>query len=142
MSAARNLELYDKYRDELLKRQLSNSENFDKAVLSLSTAALGFSLAFLKEITPGAEVKYLLLLKASWFLFGLAIIVTIFTYFLSQAGIKRAIVIAERYYLQGKDESLNEQNKPAILTDTFNAVAGGLFLAGIIATTVFVSINV
>jgi hypothetical protein len=39
-------------RADLLKRQLSNAENYDKAVLSLSTAFLGFSLAFLKDLAP------------------------------------------------------------------------------------------
>jgi len=47
--------VYERTRDDLLKRQLSNAENFDKAILSVSTAALGFSLAFLKDIVPLAE---------------------------------------------------------------------------------------
>jgi len=42
--------LYREYYAELLKRQLSNSENADRAILSVSTAALGFSLAFIKDI--------------------------------------------------------------------------------------------
>ena len=44
------LKLYGETRADLLKRQLSNSENADRAILSVSTAALGFSLAFLKDI--------------------------------------------------------------------------------------------
>ena len=44
--------LYEEYRKDLLARQLSNAQNFDKAVLSLSTAGLGFSLAFIKDIIP------------------------------------------------------------------------------------------
>lgn len=48
----RHLKLYADARADLLKRQLSNSENADRAILSVSTAALGFSLAFLKDIVP------------------------------------------------------------------------------------------
>ena len=36
--------LHDALRDELFKRQLSNSENLDRAILMLSSAGLGFSL--------------------------------------------------------------------------------------------------
>jgi hypothetical protein len=36
--------LHDSLRDELLKRQLSNSENLDRAILMLSSAGLGLSL--------------------------------------------------------------------------------------------------
>ena len=35
------LKLYADARADLLKRQLSNSENADRAILSVSTAALG-----------------------------------------------------------------------------------------------------
>jgi hypothetical protein len=42
--------MYSEVRQDLLKRQFSNAENFDKAILSLSTAGLGFSLAFLKDL--------------------------------------------------------------------------------------------
>jgi len=48
MVSAERQQLYDKYRDELLKRQLSNEDSFDRATLTLSTAALTFSLSFLR----------------------------------------------------------------------------------------------
>ena len=37
-------QMYDKFRDELLKRDLSNTENYDKAILTLSASSLGLSL--------------------------------------------------------------------------------------------------
>jgi hypothetical protein len=37
---------------DLLKRQVSNSENYDRAILSLATLFLGLSFAFLKDIVP------------------------------------------------------------------------------------------
>ena len=56
---AEKLKLLAETRADLLKRQLSNSENYDKAVISLSTAFLGFSLAFLKDLVP--------IHRAEWF---------------------------------------------------------------------------
>lgn len=65
--------IHSETRQDLLKRQLSNAENFDKAILSLSTAGLGFSLAFIKDILPLSNAAHLILLHVSWFLFGAAI---------------------------------------------------------------------
>jgi hypothetical protein len=45
-------ELYERYRDELLKRQLSNSENFDKAILTLSSAGLALYLTAIEHVVP------------------------------------------------------------------------------------------
>ena len=50
--AAEKRRLLTETRADLLKRQLSNSESHDRAVLSLSTVFLGFSLAFLKDFAP------------------------------------------------------------------------------------------
>ena len=41
--------LHDALRDDLFKRQLSNSEMLDKAILSLSSAGIGVSLLYLKS---------------------------------------------------------------------------------------------
>jgi hypothetical protein len=65
--------LYSETRKDLLNRQLSNAENFDKAILSLSTAGLGFSLAFIKGIVPIRGATYLFLLYFSWWMFGITI---------------------------------------------------------------------
>lgn len=62
-------ELYANTRRDLLDRQLSNSEKFDNAILTLSTGALAISLAFIKDIVPLKLAQNLWLLKASWWLF-------------------------------------------------------------------------
>ena len=59
-------EVYANTRKDLLGRQLSNSEKFDNAILTLSTGALGISLAFIKDIVPLKIAQNLWLLKASW----------------------------------------------------------------------------
>ena len=61
-----NQKLLAETRADLLKRQLSNSENYDKAVISLSTAFLGLSLAFLKDLVPIQRAEWLWLLYGSW----------------------------------------------------------------------------
>ncbi len=55
--------LYSETRTDLLKRQLSNAENYDKAVLSLATGVLGFSLVLLKDIVPSTNAEGMWALK-------------------------------------------------------------------------------
>src|SRR6266849_4563171 len=88
--------LYSELRAELFKRQLSNAENYDKAILSLATAVLGFSLVFLKDIASIANAKEVWILQISWFFLALTIVSTLSSFFTSQAGISKQLKYAER----------------------------------------------
>jgi len=133
--------LYEEYRKDLLARQLSNAQNFDKAVLSLSTAGLGFSLAFIKDIIPLMKAAYLGLLLYSWYLFGAAIILTMISFHSSQIGIDRQLILAERYYLKCEADALTK-TKWDTATSWLNRLAGIFFLMAISLTIAFVSINI
>ena len=49
--------LFKETYDELVKKQISNSENFDRSILTLSTSGLGISLAFIKDFVPLATAR-------------------------------------------------------------------------------------
>ena len=65
-------ELYIKQDEELSKRDLSNVENLDKAILSLSSAGLGLSLAFIRNVVPLAQANHVWVLHVSWLIFVLS----------------------------------------------------------------------
>jgi hypothetical protein len=134
-------DLYGETRRDLLTRQLSNSERYDGAILTLSTGALGISLTFIKDIVSVSEAKCLAILMASWWLFGLAIISTVISFLVSQAGINVQLEYAKQYYLDGKDEYLTKTNRPAKATDVINYISGLLFVIGVLLTILFVSAN-
>jgi hypothetical protein len=98
--------LCDQLNAELNKRELSNAENFDKAVLTYSSAGLAFSLAFLKDFLPIAKAAWGWLLYFSWGLFTLSIIATITSYITSQLGIKKERDKGERYYRDKEEGAL------------------------------------
>lgn len=133
--------LYAETRKDLLTRQLSNSERYDGAILTLSTGALGFSLAFINDIAPVSTAHDLVLLTASWWLFGFAIISTLISFLASQLGIERQLSYAERYYLREEDEYLTKPNVPARVTEAMNYISGFLFIVAVLLTIVFVSAN-
>lgn len=134
-------DLYKSTKNDLDKRQLSNSEQFDKAILTLSTAALGFSLAFIKDIVKIAEAKNSEYLLYSWYFFGAAIISTMASFIISNFGIKRRLTDAYEYYINKKEEFLNRTNPFAVATEWLNYFSGFIFVCALLLTIVFVSKN-
>jgi hypothetical protein len=133
--------IHEAYRNELLKRQLSNAENFDKAILTYSSAGLAFSLGFLKDFVPIDHAIAPYFLFISWASFVIAILLTIFSYCVSQAAIDKQLEIAEDYYLKNNQRAYNTKNRFAIFTDRINIASGICFVIAVILTTLFISFN-
>lgn len=133
--------LYAKTREDLLARNLSNSEKFDAAILTLSMAALGVSLTLIRGGMSLEKAHHGSCLVVSWWCFGLAIISTMLSFFASQSAIKEQLDYAEKYYLQRKLEYLDKTSVFHVLTDSLNCISGILFIAAIMLTIVFVSAN-
>ena len=89
MTEERKEQLYKAW-DELSRHQLSNSENLGRAILSLSIAGLGFSLAFIKDVVSPDTVANVYLLHCSWWVFAVAIASTLLSYHTSQRGFKKS----------------------------------------------------
>ena len=131
-------QIYAKTREDLLKRQLSNNENFDRSILTLSSAALALTVAFIRGISAINSISLLIL---SWVALVCAILSTILSYLASQRGIARQLELAERYYLKNDEDALNERNFPAILNEILGYLSAISFVAGIILLLVFFGIN-
>ncbi len=137
----RSIEIYDAYRDELLKRQLSNTENYDKTILTLSSSGLAISLTFLKYVVPFETAKCLILIQASWAFFLLTITISLIAYLVGNAAIDRQMEIAEKYYVQKDSSAFNETNKLSIINDWLNKFMGLFFIIAITMIVIFVIIN-
>jgi hypothetical protein len=134
--------LHDALRDDLFKRQLSNSENLDKAILTLSSAALGLSLTFLKDFVPSVQPAAAWLLYLSWYLFGCAVVVTVLSFLSSQRGIAKRLKQNEKYYLERNDRVLTETNFFADVTDWLSYLSAFVFISAVVCTIIFVQTNV
>lgn len=134
--------LYEKFRDYLVELQKSNSQNFDKAILSLSSTTLAISLAFIKDIVGLNQANCLILLKFSWFSLVAAIIITVLSFLFSQAGINKQLEYAEQYYINQKDDYLTKKNPLKILSNFSGYFSAFFFIAGIVLTVIFVVSNI
>jgi hypothetical protein len=136
------IRLYEKYRDHMIELQKLNSQNFDKAILSLSTTTLGLSLAFIKDIVNLENAACISILKLSWIALVLAIIITLLSFLFSQSAITKQLEYADEYYLQNKDASLEKTNCFDILNRWSAYFSALFFILGIILTVIFVQSNI
>ena len=130
-------QLYKNYRDHLLTAQLSNSESLDKAILTLSTAFLGLSLSFIKDIVNISVATHVGLLQTSWVCFVVAIISTILSLISSQIAIDTQLEYARKYYLDKIDEYLEKLNVSAKITLYLNRLSAVAFVGAIVTTVAF-----
>jgi hypothetical protein len=137
----KNEKLYSETRQDLLNRQLSNTQNYDRAILSLSTAGLGFSLAFIKDLIDLTNASHIGFLYYSWTFFLIAIMLTLISFVSSQKAIDKQLFFAEQYYLNGKKEFLNKNNWLSHMTNWIFYSSWLIFLIAIFLTVIFVKIN-
>lgn len=135
-------EAYNSFRDELLKRQLSNTENYDKSILTLSSSGLAISLTFFKFVVPLEGADFVWLIKASWICFLVSIIISLVAYLVSNRAITKQLSIAESYYIDGNHSAPSQKNLWSKLNDWLNRIVGLIFGVAITAVVLFVILNI
>jgi hypothetical protein len=132
--------VYRDFEAELFKRELSNSENYDKAILASASGGLGLSMAFIKDVVHLPTAQHLWCLKLSWVVLSLAILAVIGSFQLSQRalGWERARALRVCNEEKGAENEVNQLNKATVWT---NLAAGVCFVFGVALTMGFVWTN-
>jgi hypothetical protein len=134
--------LYERNRDDLSKRQVSNAENLDKSILTYSGAGLALSLGFLKDFIPIGRADFAWALYGSWFFFTLAMVLVVVSYVLSLRVLSLQLARSERYYLQSDGSAMDERTWWDRAADHVNHwMSAAAFAIALILTTFFVSVN-
>lgn len=135
--------LFSDSHNHLLSLRQSSFEKSDELIVAVSSAFLGLSVGFIKDIVPLNRSIWLPLLVLSWFCFFGAILTNFVSHFWARNAIEDQIDCARYYYLEGRTKYLDPGiNKWTLLTERCNAVAAILFGAGVLLTLLFVSANV
>ena len=103
-------DLYEKHAVQSWTDQQASSDAFDNNLLTFSSAALGLSLAFIKDIVPSGAVEWLGTLYASWIGFALCIVVTILSFQVAVQAQKAHQEKLRRYYLEGQEDVLRSKS--------------------------------
>jgi hypothetical protein len=140
LEAARK-KAFEDVRTEIWKREISNAEKFDSAILTYSSAGLAVSLALLKDFIPISQADIKFSLYLSWGLFVCAIVSVILSFFFSKKGLSEQLDIAEEYYIKCNEDVFNRSTKIGFYTDWSAYIAGICFILAVICSTIFVSFN-
>jgi hypothetical protein len=128
-------------RKSLINASLETAKSFDKAILTLSAAAFGISLTFIRQIAPYLNRNTIPLLITSWIFFALSILSTLIAFLTSQAASLRQIDILESYF-SGNVEISNQSNAFIFWTWLFNIASIITFIIGTISLSIFSIINI
>jgi hypothetical protein len=120
----------------------SGTDSFDKSMLTLSSGALGVSLAFIKDIVPLGQAVWVCLLLSSWIAFSLCIVITVISFRISIAALKQHREALDQVAIGKQSEYFNRQT---FHWDLLRYCARGaifFFLVGLSCTMLFVCENV
>lgn len=131
---------YWEYVAEANKRESSGTDNFDKNILTLSSAGLGLSVSFLKDFV-GANVVFPWFLYASWVTFGIATLNTMASFMVSGKALEYQKDLAYRAYMLGNDAAFETPNGWNKATNYLNWASASSFFLALILTIAFVIIN-
>lgn len=118
------------HENHLREALLSSSNQFDSAILTISSGMLALSLGFIKEVVPIKGSVWLDVLLASWCLLGAAVLSTVVSFLFSQKAIRTC--------LENSDGSDGGWSKA---TTVLNVLSAGTFVLGVFLTVVFVIKN-
>ncbi len=121
---------YTKEADAAHEASNRDQAEYDKQILTLSTGLLALLIAFIKDIIPLAHARFRGLLYFSYLLFGLAIVMVLFSFQFSIAGNARASSDPVFPYMFARQVTF------------LNWGCGAIFVLALIFSSIFVAINV
>jgi hypothetical protein len=136
--------LHGQHKARIWEDIQSSTDSFDQSLLTLSSGALGVSLAFIKDIVPLKEAVWIGLLFASWIAFALCIVTTVASFLLSVKANKQQLGYIDEYYLRHNDDALDKHKTSGYVAwlELCTWVAIILFVAGLFCTIIFACENV
>lgn len=137
----RTFNTYIEMQKEVSKRELSLYEQVDKYLFTLSSAGLGFSIAFIKGIINLSISSSNWVLFGSWFCFMAAIVLNLVSYLPAKKALLFQRERIERYYLQGDTTVLGEENIFSVHVERFRLVSVALYIAALVLTSLFIMLN-
>jgi hypothetical protein len=133
----RRQDLYDAHLKQTWQDIQSSTDDFDKNLLAVSSAALGFSIAFIKDIVHLPTASWHSVLFASWLLFVACIVITVFSFRLSVAALNKHLEYLHCYYENKDEKFLTKKSTAGIVLNWFTWAAAACFFAGILCTIAF-----
>lgn len=134
--------LYNEHKRQVWQDIQASTDSFDQNLLTLSSAALTLSLAFIKDIVPFQNAFWVWALYVSWIAFSGSILVTVASFLVSAAAHRKQLDFLWQYHIQRDESYFNKKSGPSRALPWMTGAAGALFLAGFVLTLVFCISNI
>jgi len=135
-------QLYNDQKKQAWEDIQSSTDSYDQSLLTLSSGALGLSIAFIKDIVPLQDATWLPLLYASWLTFGLCILTTVVSFQVAIKAQNENLRVSYKYYIERDDSYGQEQGKHSKRLSWCTMLAGILFVLALTCTIIFAIENV
>lgn len=137
-----NRRIFESARDHLDQASLKNSEQLDKAILTLSSAGLALSLSFSNSLMQLASAENAWSLKISWICFSIAIVSTLISFLTSASAVSVEREHIYKYYMEGIDGYGATKNLWGIVTYYINRFSVFVFITAVAFSVLFIWSNV
>ncbi len=138
----RRYEAVMRHREVLAEAASNQSRSFDKYVLTLGAGALGISLVFLKDISPGPDRYFLWTLYLSWICFIVSMTTTLVSFLCGKAAYDREIKEwNNRYNSESKYGKSVYKNVFSGVTKFLNITSFCAFILGVLFLCAFATQN-
>ena len=122
----------NKYLDQLYRGYSYSNEQFDKAILFVSSGALALSISFIEKIVPISTSHCKTLLLLSWVFEAITIILFTINHYLSMLSFNHEI---KKFFQES-------HNKKAITVQNINVASIITLLVGLFCLIIFIFINI
>jgi hypothetical protein len=85
-----------RFRAFLQDLEVKSSENYDKTLVTVTSAAIGVSLIFLKDIVGDGSLFHVWFLFTAWATWVLALAANLFSFAFSQVGLRKLIRLIDQ----------------------------------------------
>ena len=132
---------YNDYRIEVDKRILSNVENFDKNILTISTFLLGLSLIFIKDIVGDDTPKNIEYIHSSWTYLLTSIAMTITSFIVGWKDNEVTLIHYYKFLIEKRKEFEDKRSLYSYILEYSTYMSVIFLFLGMLYLYLFVKIN-
>lgn len=136
-----DIEIFNNYLQDADQRIVSNIENYDKNILTLSTFLLALSLIFIKDIVNTDTPNHIEYIYASWSYFLTSIVITVLSFIVGVKDNELSIYYFYKELLQKKENYKNKKPFSSTLLKYMLFYSGIFLMLGMLYLFLFVKAN-
>jgi len=120
--------------------RISQLNAFDKAILTISSSALAFSVVILTTFSGRGSIYRLDFLIFSWVCFSIAIVINLVSYLLAAKSVEKEIAELDDS-MSSEEYAVLKRNKFVTFTNFANIIAILTFIGGVVFLLLFAFFN-